>query len=151
MMNIFVVCNFYRKTENKIYVKPAILKAKIDFLDNYLDFKLFFNTDQEILYFTLDSNNKIDEIDDSIDFRHSGGRLQKYKDDKYIYSVPDYNLLDRVEDLKSIYGKNLIIDENNNFEILSYGHRNQQGLLYDIEKDTILSTEHGPQVVMKLI
>ena len=142
--NLFVVCNFYRKTENKIYVKPAILKAKIDFLDNYLDFKLFFNTDQEILYFTLDSNNKIDEIDDSIDFRHSGGRLQKYKDDKYIYSVPDYNLLDRVEDLKSIYGKNLIIDENNNFEILSYGHRNQQGLLYDIEKDTILSTEHGP-------
>ena len=142
--NLFVVCNIYRKTKNKVYVKPAILKAKIDFSDNYLDFKLFFNTDQEVLYFTLDSNNMIDEIDESIDFRHSGGRLQKYKDDKYIYSVPDYNLLDRVEDLKSIYGKNLIIDENNNFEILSYGHRNQQGLLYDVENDIILSTEHGP-------
>ena len=34
------------------------------------------------------------------------GKTSKYKDDKYIYSVPDYNLLDRVEDLKSIYGKN---------------------------------------------
>ena len=142
--NLFVVCNIYRKNKNKIYVKPAILKAKIDFSEDYLDFKLFFNTDQEILYFSLNPNNEIDEIDDSIDFRHSGGRFQKYKDDKYIYSVPDYNLLDKVEDLKSIYGKNLIIDENNNFEILSYGHRNQQGLLYDSEKDIILSTEHGP-------
>ena len=37
-----------------------------------------------------------------------------------------------------------MIDKNNKFEVLSYGHRNQQGLLYDIDKDIILSTEHGP-------
>ena len=142
--NLFVVCNVYRRDKNKIYVKPAILKTKIDLVKNYLDFEIFFNTDQEILYFTLNSNNKIDTIDETIDFRHSGGRIQKYKDDKFIYAVPDYNLIDKVENLKSIYGKNLLIDDKNNFEILSYGHRNQQGLLYDFENDLIFSTEHGP-------
>ena len=142
--NLFVVCNIFRKDKNNIYVRPTILRTQINLFKNYLDFEIFFNTDQEILYITLDTNNEIDTINDSIDFRHSGGRIHKYKDNKFIYAVPDYNLKDRVENLKSIYGKNLIIDDKNNFEILSYGHRNQQGLLYDIEKDLVISTEHGP-------
>ena len=142
--NIFVVCNIFRKEEKKIYVRPAILRAQINLFKNYLDFEIFFNTNQEILYITLDSNNEIDTTNNLIDFRHSGGRMHKYKENKYIFAVPDFNLKDKVENLKSIFGKNLIIDDKNNFEILSYGHRNQQGLLYDIEKDLIISTEHGP-------
>ena len=139
---IFLVCNFYQRIENKVYVKPSILKAKID-LDNNLEFDFFFKTNEHKLYFILE-NNKIIDIDENIDFRHSGGRIQKYKNDKFLYAIPDYGLLDRVEDLESIYGKILIVDRKNDYEIFSYGHRNQQGLYYDFENDKILSTEHGP-------
>ena len=141
---LFVVCNVYQRVENKVFVKPAILKSKIDLKNNNLDFEFFFLTNEEILYFTINDNNEIEDIDEDIDFRHSGGRFYKYIDNKYIYAVPDYNLLDRVEDQKSIYGKILLLDRKNEYEIISYGHRNQQGLLYDFDNDIILSTEHGP-------
>ena len=141
---LFVVCNIYIKVENEIFVKPSILKSKIDLVNDNLDFEFFFTTNEKILYFTLNENNEIEYFDGGIDWRHSGGRIQKYKNNKYIYAIPDYNLKDRVEDQESIYGKILLIEKNNKFEVLSYGHRNQQGLLYDLEKDIILSTEHGP-------
>ena len=32
-----------------------------------------------------------------------------------------------------------------NYQIYSLGHRNPQGLFYDIENDYILETEHGPK------
>lgn len=142
--NIFIVCNTYKKIDNKIFVSPAILKSKIDFETNTLQFDIFFKTDQELLYFTLNDNNEIDFIDDKIDFRHSGGRIEKYEGNKYVYAVPDYNQLSKVEKKDSIYGKILLIDSENNYQILTFGHRNQQGLLYDKEKKIILSTEHGP-------
>ena len=47
--NIFVVCNTYKKIDNKIFVSPAILKSKIDFETNTLQFDIFFKTDQELL------------------------------------------------------------------------------------------------------
>lgn len=141
---LFVVCNIYTKEENEVFVRPTILKSKIDLLNDNLDFEFFFTTNEKILYFTLNDNNEIENMDENIDWRHSGGRIQKYINNKYIYAVPDYNLKSRVEDQKSIYGKILLIDKNNKFEVLSYGHRNQQGLLYDLDKDIILSTEHGP-------
>jgi len=47
------------------------------------------------------------------------------------------------QDDNSIHGKILFIDfETKNFKIFSKGHRNPQGLT--IEKNFILSTEHGP-------
>ena len=44
---------------------------------------------------------------------------------------------------KSIFGKILSINDNNNFEIISLGHRNPQGLFYNENKNIILNTEHG--------
>ena len=48
------------------------------------------------------------------------------------------------DDKKSIFGKILSINDNNNFEIISLGHRNPQGLFYNENKNIILNTEHGP-------
>ena len=53
---------------------------------------------------------------------------------------------DDPQNIKSYYGKILSIDlATKNIDILSMGHRNQQGLYYDSKEDIIFSTEHGPQ------
>ncbi|MDC0163707.1 PQQ-dependent sugar dehydrogenase, partial [Candidatus Pelagibacter sp.] len=129
---------------DKVFVKPSILKSKIDIENNTLDFDFFFTANEELFYFSLNQNGEIESFNENIDFRHSGGRMQKYLENKFIYAVPDYNQLNKVENQNSIYGKILSIDDKNNYKIISYGHRNPQGLLYDLEKDIILSTEHGP-------
>ena len=140
----YVVCNRFSKADKQVYVEPIVLKAKFNLEVDKLNFEIFFISNEKIFFYSINESNQVVEINDIIDFRHSGGRLQKYKNEKFIYAIPDYNLLDKVEDLDSIYGKILLIDEDKNYEIFSYGHRNQQGLLYDIDRDIILSTEHGP-------
>ena len=49
------------------------------------------------------------------------------------------------QDKDSPFGKIIKININtSNYEIVSKGHRNPQGLLYDKNNDLIVSTEHGP-------
>ena len=49
------------------------------------------------------------------------------------------------QDEKSSFGKILKLNtQSKEYEILSLGHRNPQGLFYNPSKDFILSTEHGP-------
>ena len=61
-------------------------------------------------------------------------------------SIGDYRLRYLAQEKKSINGKILKINiENNIFEIISMGHRNPQGLYYDKDNNFILETEHGPQ------
>ena len=59
-------------------------------------------------------------------------------------SSPDFNN-NNSQNLKSIFGKILFKDFNDNkdYSIFSIGHRNPQGLYVD--NDLILSTEHGPK------
>jgi hypothetical protein len=81
----------------------------------------------------------------------SGGNLSDYKDNKILMTIGDYEsytILDNddPQNINSLFGKIISIDEaNREYKILSMGHRNPQGLYYDKEKDTIYSTEHGPQ------
>jgi glucose/arabinose dehydrogenase len=50
------------------------------------------------------------------------------------------------QDIKSVNGKIIKININNgNYEIISMGHRNPQGLYFDKENNFILETEHGPK------
>jgi glucose/arabinose dehydrogenase len=50
------------------------------------------------------------------------------------------------QNLNSLYGKIITIDlDTKKIDILSIGHRNPQGLFYDVKNDILFSTEHGPQ------
>jgi glucose/arabinose dehydrogenase len=50
------------------------------------------------------------------------------------------------QDTKSIFGKIISINLlDRTYKIVSTGHRNPQGIFYDNETNTTLSTEHGPE------
>ena len=75
----------------------------------------------------------------------SGGRIVHFDDNHILLSVGEYNAMHLAQDKQSINGKIIKININNsNFEIISMGHRNPQGLYFDKEKNFILETEHGP-------
>jgi hypothetical protein len=119
---------------NNYYASPKILKGKIDLINKKVFFENFFSFQEKIYNVG--------------DWSHTGGRLVKYKDNSFLFSVPDHNIPneDLKKNLKSynqITGKILLIKKEK-YEIFSKGHRNPQGLFYDKEYDLILETEHGP-------
>ncbi len=76
----------------------------------------------------------------------SGGRLEKYKDDKILFSIGFAKNYDAPQDKNSFLGKIIAIDLiSKNFELISYGHRNPQGLYYHKDRNIVINTEHGPK------
>lgn len=76
----------------------------------------------------------------------TGGRIQNYKNDSIIYSFGDVNNSEFAQDENSLKGKIISISKiDSSHKILSKGHRNQQGLIYDQNLDLIINTEHGPK------
>ncbi|MDC0394189.1 PQQ-dependent sugar dehydrogenase [Candidatus Pelagibacter sp.] len=78
----------------------------------------------------------------------SGGRLEGNKNKIYL-TIGDFGDMipnQASQDKKSFYGKIISIDRNNSDkkEIISMGHRNPQGLVFDNNKNFLLSSEHGP-------
>lgn len=81
----------------------------------------------------------------------AGGRIIKFDGENILLSVGDF-YADGVngpmlsQDLENDYGKILKININNtdDHEIFTIGHRNPQGLYIDDDKN-IFSSEHGPQ------
>ena len=76
----------------------------------------------------------------------SGGRFSKYKDNKILFTIGYSNIKGVAQDINSLLGKIISIDKTTKeFEIISMGHRNPQGLVYIKESDIIINTEHGPK------
>jgi|TARA_Y100000031_G_scaffold20918_1_gene21585 hypothetical protein len=76
----------------------------------------------------------------------TGGRMVPYKNNKILFSVGEFRFRDYAQDKSNIFGKIISIDINTKqYEIISMGHRNPQGLYYDAQNNVIFSTEHGPQ------
>ncbi len=74
----------------------------------------------------------------------SGGRLFDYKDNNLLMTIGDFQNFTPAQDKNSFFGKIISINiSNKKHRLISMGHRNPQGLLYDKKKNTILSTEHG--------
>tara|TARA_B100000131_G_scaffold321737_1_gene373497 strand:+ start:1146 stop:2561 length:1416 start_codon:yes stop_codon:yes gene_type:complete len=137
--------------ENKIYVSfikevtidcynTSIIYAEVNL--NYLNFSEFFSTNECV--------NKNDSFfntnkHDHIVPHQSGGRMININN-KIIFTVGEFRLRVLAQNKDSIFGKIVAIDINNrsNYEIISLGHRNPQGLFYDKELKKIFSTEHGP-------
>ena len=76
----------------------------------------------------------------------SGGRLEKFKDNKILFSVGFAKNYEAPQNKKSLLGKIIAIDLNTkNYELISYGHRNPQGLYFYEKKNIIINSEHGPK------
>tara|TARA_Y100000591_G_scaffold331051_1_gene363780 strand:+ start:755 stop:2065 length:1311 start_codon:yes stop_codon:yes gene_type:complete len=135
--DLYVVINGRKKINSDEYsLSTSVLKGNINFESKKINFKKFFEPNESII--------------GSTDFSHSGGRIVKFKDDKFLLTVPDHALMDdyqnfieRMNSNKSIIGKIILID-GKSYEVFSYGHRNPQGLFYDKKNDLIFETEHGP-------
>ncbi len=75
----------------------------------------------------------------------NGGRLEKINNDFYL-TVGDFRIPGVAQKEEFNFGKIIKFTKNskNEYQIISKGHRNPQGLFYDNEKKYLLSTEHGP-------
>lgn len=83
--------------------------------------------------------------DNEFNAHQSGGKLFEFDNQNIIFSTGDYRLRKLAQDTNSTFGKILKLNiKSSEFEILSLGHRNPQGLLYNKKNDFIISTEHGP-------
>ena len=77
---------------------------------------------------------------------YSGGRLEKYKDNKILFSVGFQGMWPAAQSTENTLGKIIAIDKDTSeFEFVSIGHRNQQGLKFLEDKNIIVNTEHGPK------
>ena len=89
--------------------------------------------------------HSVHNVDKDFTFHSSGGRIQSFDKDHILLSVGEYIERYLAQDKKSVNGKIIKININNSdYEIISMGHRNPQGLYFDKENNFILETEHGP-------
>ena len=130
--NIYV--SFTNEQKNNCW-NTSVIVAKLNF--EYLKFSNFF----EPKYCVKSKDN----YDKEFNAHQSGGKLFKYDDDNIILTMGDYRLRKLAQDINSTFGKILKLNsKSKRYEILSLGHRNPQGLYYDLDKDYVISTEHGP-------
>ena len=114
------------KSKNGITIN--VYKADLNF--NKINFELFFETKE----YWNDYNV------------FSGGRLEKFKDNKILFSVGFAKNYEAPQNKKSLLGKIIAIDlTSRDYELVSFGHRNPQGLYFNEEKNIVINTEHGPK------
>ena len=102
-----------------------------------IEFKKFFSTKECV--------HSIKNLDNSFNAQASGGRIVNFDEDHVLLSVGDYISRHLGQNKDSINGKIIKININyKDYEIISMGHRNPQGLYFDVEDNFILETEHGP-------
>ena len=128
--NIFIS---YVKEISKDCFTTAILKAEINL--NKLDFKEFFSPNQCV--------KRYQETGRFYPYL-TGGAMDLYKDNKILLSIGEYGYLKNSQNLDSLFGKIIAIDQDGSHDLISYGHRNPQGLSYNIIDDVIVNSEHGP-------
>tara|TARA_X000001036_G_scaffold62237_1_gene52482 strand:+ start:2319 stop:3701 length:1383 start_codon:yes stop_codon:yes gene_type:complete len=105
-----------------------VYRAKVDYLE--LKFELFFKTGEYWPSYNV----------------FSGGRLEKFKEGKILFSTGFSKKYEAPQNKSSLLGKIISIDKKTkNYELISYGHRNPQGLHYLSTHNIIINTEHGPK------
>ena len=103
-----------------------------------IKFKKFFSQNECV--------HSIENIDKEFNGHQSGGRITALDDNHLLFSVGAYRSRYLAQDKKTINGKVIKINMiNRDYEIVSMGHRNPQGLYFDKENNIILESEHGPR------
>jgi len=114
----------------------SIIYADINY-ENIKFEKLF--SPKECVHSTKNIDNEFNAI-------QSGGKIIYFDSNHILLSIGDYRSRHLAQDIKSINGKIIKVNiDNGDYEIISMGHRNPQGLYFDKENNFILETEHGPQ------
>ena len=124
--------------DNKVYISMQhkdkkgytvnIYRANLNF--DKLKFELFFETNEY-----WDNYNVF-----------SGGRIEKFKDNKILFSIGHSGIKKKPQDNNSLLGKIISIEkETKKHELLSIGNRNPQGLFYVENLNLVINTEHGPK------
>ena len=131
--------------KNKIYISytdeikndcwnTSVIYGYINY--KYIDFKKLFEGKKCINF------DSVPEFE----FHQSGGRIVKFDENHILLTVGEYRDRSLAQKKDSINGKTIKININNgNFEIISMGHRSQQGMFLDKTNGLILQTEHGPK------
>ena len=87
-----------------------------------------------------------DNIDKEFSGGQSGGRIVSFDDNHILLSIGDFVSRHLAQNKNSVNGKIIKINiDNSDYELISMGHRNPQGLLFDKENNILLETEHGPR------
>jgi hypothetical protein len=106
----------------------------------------FENIEFQKLFSSKDCVHSIDNIDKEFGPGQSGGRIVPFDDNHILLSIGDYRNRHLAQNVKSVNGKIIRVNiDNFDYEIISMGHRNPQGLYFDKENNFILETEHGPR------
>ncbi len=92
------------------------------------------NINFEKLFSPEECVHSIKNIDNDFNALQAGGKIIYFDDNHILLSVGDYRSRHLAQDIKSVNGKIIKINiDNGNYEIISMGHRNPQGL-YLIKK-----------------
>ena len=126
----------YTKEVKENCWNTSLLSGKMNYV--YIHFKTLFTSEECV--------NEYDNIDDEYNAHQSGGRIINLNNETVLFSIGDFRSRHRAQTEKSIFGKVLKINKKNkNYEIISMGHRNPQGLFFNEDENFLLEAEHGPQ------
>jgi|TARA_B110000259_G_C14017581_1_gene401907 hypothetical protein len=90
--------------------------------------------------------HSINNVDGEFTGHQSGGRIVNFDNNHILLTVGEYRSRYLAQEIESINGKILKININDSsYQIISMGHRNNQGLYFDQENNFLLATEHGPE------
>ncbi len=131
--NNIIYFSIIGKKKNDCY-DLKIFSTNINY--EFLNFKLFYET-----------TDCVDKKNNHEYYGHqgAGGRIVKI-DDSILFSTGDFRNRPLAQRTDNQYGKILKIDIDSKIgKIVSYGHRNAQGLYYSNKHNFIISTEHGPK------
>ena len=124
--NRFLYISLQHKDKNGYTI--GVYRAPINF--KKLEFEKFFSTNEYWEEYNV----------------FSGGRLEKFLDNKILFTIGFANKHEKSQQKNSLLGKIISIDkQTRDFKLISYGHRNPQGLFYNSELKIIMNTEHGPK------
>ena len=125
----------YSNEKRKDCFNTSIIYAKLN--SDFLDFKEFFDPQD-----CVSIKNKFGKFT----AHSSGGRMVSFDEKNIILTSGEYGYASHAQDKKNLFGKIINININTKkIKILSMGHRNAQGLIFDKKNNLIINTEHGPQ------
>ena len=113
----------------------SIIEADMNL--EYLEFKIFF---------TPPTCKTIRKGFNRWSDNSGGGRIVEFSNESFLFTHGGFKTRVSAQDDSTVYGKIIKINKfTKNWEIVSKGHRNAQGLFFNKETQTIFNTEHGPQ------
>ena len=97
-------------------------------------------------FFAPDKCVKEKNKEKSFNAAQSGGRIVNFNKDNILFSTGDYRQRFLSQEDSSVFGKIISINKfTGKYKIISKGHRNPQGLLFQKSNNFIINTEHGPK------